>query len=99
MLKRVVLWKLKEDYSSEKRKEVYEQLKSRIEILPSKIEGFISYEIAFSVNEKNTYDIAFFPVFTDMAALDYYITHPDHVKLVQYLNLHVAERAILDYDS
>ncbi len=97
MVKHIVLWKLKEEYTAEDKQRVFNELNTQLDDLLKTIKGFLAFEMGLSSNEKNVYDISLYSEFTDMEALNYYADHPEHVKVVKYLGEHVADRAAVDY--
>lgn len=97
MVKHIVLFKLKEELSAEKRWEVMNSFKNAIEALPASI-GFIKHvEVGLNMNPAEQWDIALNSDFETMDEVRAYAAHPDHVAAASILGPYKESRACVDY--
>ncbi|MFV2061622.1 MAG: Dabb family protein, partial [Gammaproteobacteria bacterium] len=95
MIKHIVLWKLKEQSKHENALKAKEQL----EALNGKIPGLIKLEIGIDlIGTENSADIILYSEFESVAALDGYMKHPEHVKLIPFMKSIRLQRYIIDYN-
>jgi hypothetical protein len=95
MVKHIVFWKIQDGPHGENAK----QVKSLLESLSGKIPGLLKLEVGvdFSRTELSA-DVSLYTEFTDKAALDGYIVHPEHVKVVPFIKSVSLERRVSDYE-
>lgn len=97
MINHVVLFKLKEFPQTEKQ-EVREEIKSLLEGLKAQINELKYIEVGLNIDvNTQAYDICLITHFENMEALEVYRTHPDHLKVVEYIQATTASRAAVDY--
>ncbi len=97
MINHVVLFKLKDFPPAEKQK-VREKIKSLLEGLYGKIDELKYIEVGLNVEpDTGAYDICLITRFENMEAFSVYRTHPEHLKVVEYIQATTLSRAAVDY--
>ena len=93
MVKHVILWTLKNEYSKEEKEAIKAEIKAGLEGLAGQIPGLIEIH----VNSSNA-DLMLDSTFTDEASLKGYSVHPAHVAVANgKVRPHTAIRSCLDY--
>ncbi|EJW90708.1 stress responsive A/B barrel domain protein [gut metagenome] len=98
MVKHIVLFKLKDEVSAEKKTAVMHQFKEAIEALPAKISVIRKIEVGLNMNPSETWNIALYSEFDNLEDVKYYATHPDHVAAGKILAETKESRACVDYE-
>lgn len=98
MVKHIVLFKLKESLSTEKRWEVMTAFKKAIEALPARIDFIKHIEVGLNANPAEQWDIALNSDFETMDEVRAYAAHPDHVAAASILGPYKDSRACVDYE-
>lgn len=98
MVKHIVLFKLKDEVSTEKKAAVMHQFKEAIEALPAKISVIRKIEVGLNMNPGETWNIALYSEFDSLEDVKYYATHPDHVAAGKILAETKESRACVDYE-
>lgn len=95
MLKHVVLFKFKATATPGQRQELIDALNA----LPPLISEIKSWQIVHCLPARagRAHHIALFSEFADAAAVDRYIAHPDHQKVVLLVDAYCETRANFDY--
>lgn len=79
MVKHIVLFKLRDDVSVEKKLVVMNSFKEAIEALPAKISVIRKIEVGLNMNPGETWNIALYSEFDNLDDVKFYATHPEHV--------------------
>lgn len=99
MIKHIVAWKLKDHAAGNDKASNARVLKQRLEALTGKIPGLLKIEVGLNFNTADdASDVVLYSEFTDHAALEAYLNHPDHVALVPFAREIRAERRVIDYE-
>lgn len=98
MIKHIVLFKLKDEISVEKKLAVMNKFKGAIEALPAKIPVIRMIEVGLNVNPAESWNIALSSEFDSLDDLKAYATHPDHVAAGTILAETKESRACVDYE-
>lgn len=99
MIKHIVLFRLKESALGKSKDENMQELKVRLESLQAKIPIVKSLEVGMNIGESaSASDIAIYSEFDDMQALEEYRIHPEHVKIVEFIDKVCSERRVADYE-
>lgn len=101
MIKHVVIWKLKDVAEGKTKAENAETMKKLLEGLPSKIEELKKVEVGINILEGDTdaiCDVVLTVSCEDQEDLKAYAIHPDHQKVVSFINKVVNERRVVDYE-
>lgn len=68
--------------------------------LPESIPEIRAFEAGKNViDSPAAWDVALFSSFADTAALEQYRIHPEHQKVIQFVNETTSDRAVVDYES
>lgn len=99
MVRHVILWQLKEEYSSEEKEAVKEGIKRGLESLKGKIPGLTEIHVQTKGLPTSNADVMLDSVFTDEAALKGYAVHPEHVKVADgKVRPHTKSRICMDFE-
>ena len=98
MVKHIVLFKLKDEVSAEKKAAVMHQIKEAIEALPAQISVIRKIDVGLNMNPGETWNIALYSEFDSLEDVKYYATHPDHVAAGKILAETKESRACVDYE-
>ena len=94
MMKHVVMWSFKEGVSLEDQLEMKRQLESLQGVVPS----LVRIEIGLDVSKTDAaMDMVLCTEFEDESGLKAYATHPEHLKVVEFVKTLVCKRAVVDY--
>ena len=98
MINHVVLFKFKNYDRPEEKQEVMNEFKSKLLALTEYIPQlkFVSVGLNYQL-ETPAYDVCLQTHFESIEDLDIYRVHPEHVKVVEFVADHIAERAAVDY--
>ncbi len=91
MVKHVIIWKLKDEFSADEKAEIAKRIKSGLEGLKGVIEGLEEITVYADLLGSSTGDLMLDSLFRDEAALKAYATHPKHVE--------VADRDVRPYTA
>lgn len=99
MVKHIVMWKLKETARGVSKEQNAKELKSILEDLKNKIDAIREIEVGIDFNgSEAAYDVVLYSVFDSKEDLQTYQKHPDHVKVVGFVNEIRKERVVVDYE-
>lgn len=99
MVKHIVLFKLKDDISEEKKLTVMQAFKAAIEALPEKIAVIRKIEVGLNINPAEAWNIALYSEFDSLEDVKLYAVHPDHVAAGKLLAEVKESRSCVDYES
>lgn len=99
MVKHIVLFKLNDNLTTDKRKEMISNFKSIVELLPQKIEKLLFAEVGENVNSKEIFDISLIAHLEKLEDVAIYDQHPEHQKAVAILRGNVAQRCCVDSEN
>lgn len=98
MVKHVILWTLKDIYTSEEKERIKQIIKEGLESLQGKIPGLVSIQVHIDGLASSNADLMLDSVFTDEEALRAYAVHPEHVLVADSkVRPYTAVRSCLDY--
>lgn len=81
MVKHVILWQLKDEFSKEEKEEIKAGIKAGLESLDGKIPGLLQIHVNTEPLASSNVDVMLDSSFVDEAALRGYSVHPEHVKV------------------
>ncbi len=100
MVKHVILWTLKNEYSKEEKEAIKAEIKAGLEGLAGQIPGLLEIHVNINGLESSNADLMLDSTFTDEAALKGYSVHPAHVAVANgKVRPHTAIRSCLDFTS
>ncbi|MBN2686204.1 MAG: Dabb family protein [Pontiellaceae bacterium] len=94
MIKHIVMWKFKEETTEADKLEMKRKLESLKGVVPTLIDIEIGLDVLGSAASM---DMVLYSKFDSMEALQAYATHPEHLKVVEFVKPLVSERAVVDY--
>ena len=98
MIKHIVMWRLKEFADARDEEENAKKLKSHLESLKSKIKEIKHIEVGINIKSSDAAsDIILYSEFDSMDDLEAYQRHPEHMKIVDFVNEIRLERRVVDY--
>ena len=98
MVKHVILWTLKNEYSKEEKEAIKAEIKAGLEGLAGQIPGLLEIHVNINGLESSNADLILDSTFTDEAALKGYSVHPAHVAVANgKVRPHTAIRSCLDF--
>ena len=98
MVKHVILWTLKNEYSKEEKEAIKAENKAGLEGLAGQIPGLLEIHVNTNGLESSNADLMLDSTFTDEAALKGYSVHPAHVAVANgKVRPHTAIRSCLDF--
>ena len=99
MVKHVILWTLKDEYSAEEIAEIKFRIKSGLEGLKGRIPGLIDIKVNTEPLASSNCDLMLDSTFEDEEALKGYAVHPEHVQVADTkVRPHTASRVCMDYE-
>ena len=100
MVKHVILWTIKEEYSTEEKKEIIKGIKSGLESLSGKIPGLVYIKVNASPLQSSNMDVMLDSCFESQEALKGYSSHPEHVSVAdKYVRPYTKIRSCFDYEE
>lgn len=98
MVKHVILWTLKEEYSAEEKKQIKAGIKEGLEGLLGQIDGLVEIQVHTEGLASSNADLMLDSLFEDEASLKGYSVHPAHVAVADTkVRPYTATRTCLDY--
>ena len=99
MVKHVILWKLKDDYSGVEVEKIKAEIKEGLEGLAGQIPGLIDIRVVTEGLSTSNVDLMLVSTFKDAEALKGYSKHPLHVAVADgKVRPHTASRNCFDYE-
>ena len=99
MVKHIILWQLKDEYSAEKKEEIKTDIKTNLEGLLGKVPGLTAIEVQTSRLASSNADLMLYSEFESEEALKGYAIHPDHVYVADtFVRPFTASRSCLDFE-
>ncbi|MDY0163974.1 Dabb family protein [Desulfobotulus sp.] len=98
MFKHIVLFRLKENARGLSLEENVAELKSMLEALPEKIEEIRLLDVGVDVlHTAHSSHVSLITAFDDEEGFTRYVQHPEHQKVVAFLQSVLEERRVVDY--
>ena len=99
MVKHVILWTLKEEYSDAQKAEIKAGIKEGLEGLKGQIPGLKEIKVNVTPLASSNCDLMLDSSFESEDALKTYATHPEHVAVANgKVRPHTASRVCMDYE-
>ena len=96
MIRHIVFFKMKDSAGEAKTQKLAKELEALIERTDGLMQDCI---VAFDVvHSENSYDIVLNSLFDNLADLDKYRVHPEHVKVVELIKKLCTSTAKIDYE-
>ncbi len=98
MVKHVILWQLKDDFTADKKQEIAADAKKNLEGLKGKIDGLIDIKVITEFLASSNADMMLDCTFENEAALKNYSVHPAHVAVADtYVRPFTKTRSCMDF--
>jgi len=99
MVKHVILWTLKEEYSPEEKENIKIGIKEGLEGLKGKVPGLIEIKVNINPLASSNCDLMLDSTLESEEALKGYAVHPDHVAVANgKVRPYTASRVCMDYN-
>lgn len=99
MVKHVILWKLKDEFSESEKEEIKKNIKNGLEGLAGKIPGLSEIHVYTNGLASSTADLMLDSQFENEEALRGYSVHPNHVHVADtFVRPYTAVRSCLDFE-
>ena len=99
MVKHIILWKLKEEFSEEEKKQIKAGIKEGLEGLAGQIPGMTEIKVRIDCLPSSTVDVMLDSTFDSAEPLKAYSTHPKHVAVADSkVRPYTAVRSCMDYE-
>ncbi len=99
MVKHIILWTLKEEYTTEEKNEIKAGIKEGLEGLAGKIPGLVEIKVNTGRLDSSNADVMLDSTFESEEALKNYSTHPAHVEVANSkVRPYTAIRSCLDFE-
>jgi len=99
MVKHIILWTLKDEYTKEQKENIKLGIKEGLEGLAGKIPGLIDIKVQIECLASSNAEVMLDSTFTDEAALKGYSVHPLHVEVANTkVRPYTATRSCLDFE-
>lgn len=100
MVKHVILWTLKEEFSAEEKENIKKGIKEGLEGLAGQIPGMIDIKVNTNPLPSSNCDVMLDSSFETAEALKGYSTHPAHVAVADgKVRPYTASRTCMDYEA
>ena len=99
MVKHVILWKIKDEFSENEKVKIKQGIKDGLEGLSGKIPGLVEIKVNTNGLATSTADVMLDSTFESADALKGYSVHPAHVAVANtFVRPYTAVRSCLDYE-
>lgn len=99
MVKHIILWQLKDEFTAEEKIEIKAGIKEGLESLKGKIPGLVDIHVQTESLASSTAEVMLDSTFEDEAALKGYSVHPEHVKVADgKVRPYTKTRSCLDFE-
>lgn len=99
MIKHVIIWSFKDEYSEEQKVEFAAKIKAGLEGLMGKIEGMTEVSVKTEPLASSSGDLMLDSTFVDEDALKGYQENPLHIEVASFVRSVVKERKCFDFES
>ena len=99
MVKHVIIWTLKDNFSEKEKAEIKAEIKEGLEGLKGKIPGLMGIKVFTDGLSSSNGDLMLDSMFEDRAALSGYAIHPEHVAVADNkVRPYTKIRSCFDYE-
>jgi len=99
MVKHVILWTLKDEYTAEEKARIKEGIKTGLEGLKGKVPGLVEIKVYTNGLETSNADVMLDSTLESFEALKGYAVHPDHVAVADSaVRPYTKIRSCLDFE-
>ena len=99
MVKHVILWQLKDEFTAEEKADIKAGIKAGLEGLQGQIAGLVEIKVQTDCLASSNVDVMLDSTFADEASLKGYAVHPAHVEVADTkVRPFTKTRACMDYE-
>lgn len=99
MIKHIILWNIKDTFSTDEKETIKQNVKENLESLSGKIPGMLDIKVRISGLASSTADLMLDSSFETEDDLKAYAVHPDHVNVADtYVRPFMSLRSCLDFE-
>ena len=99
MVKHVIVWTLKDEYSAEEKENIKKGIKEGLEGLKGKVPGLVDIKVNINGLASSNADLMLDSTFETEEALKGYSVHPEHVAVANgKVRPYTAVRSCLDFE-
>jgi hypothetical protein len=99
MVKHIILWQLKDEYTEEQKKEIRAGIKEGLEGLKGKVPGLLEVSVRTEFLPSSNADVMLDTTLQDAEALKGYAVHPAHVAVADSkVRPYTKTRVCMDYE-
>ena len=99
MVKHIILWNLKDEFSPEEKENIKKGIKAGLEGLSGQIEGLIDIKVNTEGLSTSTADLMLDSTFESEEALKFYASHPLHQEVADTkVRPFTKQRSCLDFE-
>ena len=99
MVKHIILWNLKDEYSPERKAQIKVEIKEAIESLQGKVPGLVDIKVQIGRLASSSADLMLDATLESEEALKGYAVHPEHVKVAnENVRPYTQSRSCLDFE-
>ena len=99
MVKHMIIWNLKEEYSQEEKSQIKAEMKKGLEALKGQVPGLVDIKVYTEGLPTSTGDVMLDSTFENEDALKTYAKHPLHVEVADTkVRPFTATRSCLDFE-
>ena len=100
MVRHVILWKLKEGFSEDEKKQISSEIKAGLEGLKGRIPGLLGITVVTEGLPSSNADLMLDSSFEDAGALAAYSVHPAHVEVANgKVRPFMQSRTCMDFEA
>ena len=100
MVKHIIVWTLKDEYSSEEKEAIKKGIKEGLEGLKGKVPGIVDIKVNINGLESSNADLMLDSTFESEEALKGYAVHPKHVAVADSkVRPYTKIRSCLDFEA
>ena len=99
MVKHIILWQLKDEFSAEEKLQIKAGIKEGLEVLAGKIPGLLEIKVQTECLASSNAEVMLDSTFADEEALKGYAVHPAHVEVANTkVRPFTKNRSCLDFE-
>jgi hypothetical protein len=99
MVRRIVLFKLKESAEGAGKAENLQKMKAMLEGMKGLVKEIKALEVGLNFGKSEAhFDLALLVEFENEAALQTYAKHPGHLKVIEFVSKIKEDRVLVDYE-
>lgn len=99
MVKHIILWNLKDEYTADEKAEIKAKIKTEIEALVGQVPGLLEAKVQTEYLETSNVDLMLDTTLESAEALKNYAVHPKHVFVADtFVRPYTAKRSCIDFE-